>query len=301
MASLSCKVDIPKVQGLKDEELTVGREFYLNCSGLMPKDLHLENLKIKDENGVQEKKSSDPMSGLKLKILDSQLRDSSTIDIKMTSYLVGEHRFSNLVLSDGSQEIELGPIEYKLASVLVPGNKPQKFGPIGPMPLGMSISYWILLATLGLAFVLILVTQIVKVRRRNKIKKELSLLEVPQTPIQQIYQTFRRLKRNYALFETGQGNIEDFEYLAKTIEEAFRVYFSRQFRVLALQWSDTQILKNFKKKFPQIYSLKKKEIQSLLREMAQIRDKKNQIQAQDIIQILKGTQRLVDTLEEMSQ
>ena len=158
---MQCNLDIPKISGLEDNQLTVGREFYLNCKGDWPKDLVQEKLQFAGDANMK----------YTLKVVGFEFRSPEEADIKVVSYVAAKVQIPQLVITDGVKNVELGQVAFQVESVLpkpdaaaggmMPGQqqqpqKPEPFGPFGPATIPVPMLYWF--ALLGsIAFVALVI------------------------------------------------------------------------------------------------------------------------------------------------
>lgn|GEM_PF-1257677 len=306
MPQFSCKMDVPPLPGLDKEILTVGREFYLVCDGIFPKDLKYEKLQFKLLNsaGIEEQTGSEKF---KLKLLNFELRSASSADLKVVSYLTGSQQISKLVLTDGQKNLDLGPHQFAVHSVLKQGEKNEGYGPIGPLEVPIPLLYWLGFFVILLICVLALIWKIIKVRSKQKLLIELQKFEVPQTPVQQFYQGVRKLRRTYSFFDGGavlndkirDSDIEAMLEASGRLREIFYLYLLRRFKIPALRWNPGQIIKNLRSTHKSLFFQKGSELIKLLIELDTLAQKKEKLKSLDLKQLTELSQKMVDELEEI--
>src|SRR5690606_37110489 len=115
-------------------EITVGSKFLLNCKG--------ENVEWGAEGVAIYAKELDSVTNKaslnNLKILEVKNLSESGIEATVTSYLAGEYKEDGFfILTDGKTEVALQGVQFKVVSVLPPGqeNKPYPAYPPWVMPI----------------------------------------------------------------------------------------------------------------------------------------------------------------------
>ncbi|MEK2646201.1 hypothetical protein [Bdellovibrio sp. BCCA] len=297
MATLQCKMEMPSVEGLKDNELTVGREFLMVCDGEVPKDLVQEKLHfvLKAEEKYQ------------IHLLGFEFRSPTQVDIKATAYKAGNFQYQDLQLTDGTQTLSLGPIQYVVQSVLPPqqpGQPPvqqEPFGPIGPASLSVPMLYWAILAGVIGLFILLCVSKIYRVVQRRNMLERLKEHDSALTPLAQFHQSMRRLQRTNTVFFGGTvANKADIIQCVTETQQMLKLYVTRRYQVPAMEWSDRLILKDLKKYNHKVYVEYGDELKKLLKEYSRgIQDKEN-VTEQDALNIATHCRQLVEKMERVS-
>ncbi|WP_374000379.1 hypothetical protein [Bdellovibrio bacteriovorus] len=296
MAAIQCKAEIPSIEGLKDNELTVGREFLLVCDGDFPKDLQQEKLHfvLKPEQKYQ------------IHFLGFEFRSQTQADVKATAYTAGNIQFEDLQLSDGTQTLSLGPIHYAVQTVLPqqqPGEAPVKqepFGPIGPASIGVPMLYWALLAGFIGLLVLIAISKVYRVVQRRNMLERLREHDSALSPLAEFHQQFRRLQRTNPVFfgkDADKGQID--EVLVET-NKIFKLFLTRQFRVPALEWSERLVIKDLKKYHAKTYAELSEDLKKVLREYQHaFKDRKN-LSSNDVLNLATQARVLAEKMERLS-
>lgn len=296
MAAIQCKTEIPSVEGLNDNELTVGREFLLVCDGEFPRSLDLEKLHfvLKPEEKYQ------------IKLLGFELRSLTQADIKATTYKAGNFQYQDLQLTDGTETLSLGPIQYVVQSVLPkqePGQAPVKvepYGPIGPASLGVPMLYWALLAGAVILVLLAFVARIYRSIQRRNMLARLKEHDSAMAPLAQFHQSFRRLQRANTVFFGGAAEKEHIKQCLEETHRMLRLFLTRRYQVPAMEWSDRLILKDLKKYYPKVSHEYGDELKKLLNEYARGFQDKANLKEQDVLNIATNTRLLIEKLERMS-
>jgi hypothetical protein len=306
MAAIECKLEIPKVQGLTDNEMTVGREALLICEGEFPKDIltviHTEKLHF-----VQSK-DQDHL----LKILQARFDSPSKLFIKMTSYRVGPQNWPELILTDDTVSLNLGTFNLQVASVMKKpdssGNSGEQsgqqsenpkapFGPMGPMDLNYPQIYYILFWSLLAALLAGLGYRIFRRNQRQKMINRLKEHDSALSPVMQFHQNMRRLQRSNAAFFGGEKSHQDIDVATDELRKMFLLYLTRKFQIPALEWGPRIILKDVKNHHRVFYKSVGSEMKGLLKEYEHAGSNKAKVLASDVINLAKRTRELVEKME----
>jgi hypothetical protein len=288
MAGIQCKIDIPQARGLEDSQLTVGREFYLNCSGDWPRTLKQDNLHFEDAENIK----------YNLKLLSFEFRNPSTADLKVTSYLAGQHKFPNLIVTDGELKVELGAVEFKVETVLPQdGEKVEPFGPMGPAQIPIPLLYWLillgaLLLTAGYAGL-----RFWRFQQRKAMLERLKEHDVALTPIQQFHQSMRKLQRANPVFYGKEASSEELNSGVDELTRMFKVYLSRQLRVPAFEWNDRLILKDIRKYHRSLFDEYSRKIQTLFTEFKKAQSSGANLKAQDVSQLAESLRKTLESVD----
>lgn len=285
-----CRLEIPKVEGLEDNVLTVGREFFLDCRGEFQKIERLDDWKFS---------FSDPQMSLGLHLLRSEFVTKENIKFVVTSYRPGPHSFSPLQLKKSEDVIDLGKVNFEVQSVIQAQEATVE--PFGPMAIGMGwpMKIW---AALGLIVVLLAVLVFVKLRRHMQKKtllEELSRHDSSATPLAEVHQHYRKWRREHAFFYSPDLNpppVEINQVLAE-VNQAFRIYLIRAFKIPALQWSDRLILRELKKYHRVVYDLHGKNINKFLIEIEKAKTAGEKLKDQDVVQLTENLRILAESLD----
>lgn len=296
MTAIQCKTEIPSVQGLNDNELTVGREFLLICDGDFPRTLNQEALHfvLKPEEKYQ------------IHLLAFEFRSPTQADLRVTAYKAGTSQFQDLQLTDGVEVLSLGPVQYAVESVLPkpepgqPQMKMEPYGPVGPASLSVPMLYWAILAgALGLV-VLVFASRIFRVVQRRNMLARLKEHDSALSPMAQFHHSFRRLQRGNTVFF---GGVADKEHIKECLDETvamFKLFLTRKYQVPALEWSDRLILKDIKKHHPKVFAEYSEDLKKLFKEYARGFEDKETLKEKDVLNIATNTRLLVEKLERMS-
>jgi hypothetical protein len=287
MAGIQCKVDIPKLPGLDDASLTVGREFYLNCTGEWPKDLQQDKLSFSGDENLK----------YQIKLLGFEFRTPNDADLKVVSYLPGEHKLPNLVLTDGAQKLELGPVEFQLQSVIQQGEKVEPFGPMGPATIPVPLFYWIFILAvvvfLGLAGAL----RVWRYQQRRAMLLRLKQHESALTPLQEFHQSMRKLQRVNPAFYDREATAEEFRQGLDELSRMFKMYVSRRLSVPAFEWNERLILADLRRYHPQIFTDYSRKIRDLFGEFKKAEGANAKLHSKDVVQLSESLRKVLENIE----
>jgi hypothetical protein len=299
---MQCNLDIPKISGLEDHQLTVGREFYLNCKGDWPKDLKLESLSFKGDANMK----------YMLKVLGFEFRSPEEADLKVTSYVAAKVQIPQLVLTDGEKNVELGPVQFQVESVLpkpeagggmIPGQqqptKPEPYGPIGPAVIPVPLSYWLLLLG-SIAFVALMIAlRIWRFNQRREMLLRLKEHDVALSPLQEFHQAMRKLQRANSVFFGKEATGEELHDGMKELSRMFKVFVSRRLRVPAFEWSERLILKDIRRYHPSVYADYAKKLRDLFTEFKKAETTNAKLASGDVIQLSESLRKTLEGIENL--
>ncbi|MCM2353946.1 MAG: hypothetical protein NDI63_10060 [Pseudobdellovibrio sp.] len=232
MADVKCTTVIPDVPDLKAQELTVGRHFFLNCSGQWDKSFDFTKAQF----------VTDEQSKFIIKLFKAEARSTDSFDVDMTLYQAGKVQFPDMIITDGTLQVSLGPQQFEVVSVLP---KPDPKNPEPPKPFGYAIgmlhwpmAYTIIFASLLLAVIAQAIYLAARTQRWKQLKAVVDTFESPQAPDNQFYKTIRDLeKKDYPITE---------------IEKASKVYILRRFSVPIFNLDLRETVAFIKKRHPQL-------------------------------------------------
>ncbi len=289
--TVSCQVDIPAVKGLKDQELTVGREFFLNCKGEWPKNLVQEKLQIL----VPEK------AKYQIHLLSFEFRSAEEADLKVTAYQAVPVKLEGLQLTDGTQSVTLSPVQYNVRTVIEKPKDPQQkvepYGPFGPAMVPIPGVYFLIVLVVVLLAFLLIGQKTYRISQRRKLLRRLKEHDSALSPLAQFHQSMRRLQRENAVFYGAAFDLAQVHEGFKTLSEMWSLFLTRQFLVPAQEWNDKLILKDIRKYHREIFAETGVEIKKLLNEYAQAARSRDKLTDKDILVFAEQTRRLVEKLD----
>lgn len=297
MAAVQCNLDIPKVPGLEDQQLTVGREFYLICKGDWPKTLKQESLNFTvDTPGAEHLK-------YQIRLLEFAFRSPEDVDLKVTSYLAAQHQFPNLILTDGEQKVDLGRVEFSVQSVLPPPQpgqeKVEPFGPLGPATIAVPVLYWaILLAALVLTGTLAAL-KIWRHSQRREMLLRLKEHDSALSPLQEFHQNMRRLQRANPAFFGKEASAEELRQGMMELSRMFKLFVSRRLKVPAFEWNARLIVHDIRQYHFFIYKEYAKKIHGLFSEFHKAESAQAKLSSRDVSQLAESLRKTVEGIENL--
>lgn len=294
MSNYNCALEIPQVEGLADQQLTVGRIFYYKCQGDWSTKIQIENLKVQfasSEKGPE-------LTPYSVRALGFELRDPQTAELKLVSYQPGDHQIGQVTLLDGDQSVVLPGFELQVQSVLSQEQPAQPFGPMGPLSLSIPIVYWlILVSVLGLAvFSLALAYRKKKNRIEcfQKIKKDAT----GPSPLIQFHRDLRVLTKKAGLGDIDhQLKMPAQEYL-KQMRNYCDLYWGQKLKVALYQRSSYYFESEMKNYAPKFYIKFKKELLFWDQRYHDLFRDHKKAQFEDFVNITTVTRNLIDAMED---
>lgn len=293
MAAVQCKIEIPTVEGLQENTLTVGREFILACEGEFPRDLHTEKMQL--VVGSEQKYS--------IHLLGFEFRSPTIADIKVTAYRAGNIQFEDLKITDGSQTLSLGQVQYQVQSVLQqaqPGEqqaKQEPYGPVGPARLSVPMLYWGILAGLLGLVVLLILTKIYRVVQRRSMLEKLREHDSALSPLAQFHQDLRRLQRSNPVYFGVPAASADVQEAFGILHRSFLLFLTRQYKVPAFEWNERLVLRDLKKYHSRVYAEFADDTKKLYREFSHGLKDQAKLSENDILNLTRHTRQLVEKME----
>jgi hypothetical protein len=289
-----CQIEIPKVKGLDDGALTVGRKFLLNCKGPFATQLKPETIKnLKPENlQIQFAEKQSPYS---LKILNNQFLTPEDLQLEVTSYTVGPFPAEPLKIKIGEETLELNGVHFEVHTVIE--KKDAAVEPYGPVALSMA---WPMAVWLAALLLILFISAVVGLRIRRHWQRKSLLEELRQhdsalSPLAEVHKQYRQWRREKSFFYGVMAPTESLPDFLKDLESSLRLFLTRTFKVPALQWNDRLILKDIQKYHPEIYLQWGKDLRRLLAEMSKAREAKN-LKSQDVVQLTENFRVLAEKL-----
>lgn len=269
MSAINCRLD--------KEKLTVGEHLNLSCSGSngAPFDVAKAAFKLPEAQKYI------------LKVLQSSGTENNfTIDF--TIYAPGDYKISDLILTDGTSEVQLSGPAVKVESVIQPsadGKPPVAFGSILPIGIQTPLYYYLLLTLL----ILVIAGYSVYRFRRNiyykKLKEKLSKHSSPLDPDTQFYRSIRLA--------------EKVDYPLEQVEEAFRLYNLRAYQLPMFDLTNDRISRYFRRNFPQ-HKMTRQNLNKILSEFEELQ-KQRELSVADKNEFVKKLHRYVSTHKGLGQ
>lgn len=289
---MECKLDIPKISGLKDNELTVGREFYLVCQGEWPKK-PLDHAQFVLE----------PADKYRLKLVSAEFRNPEEVDLKVTSYQTGVTELPDLKLNIGEDVVSLGPVQFSVASVLPPPDpqtKPEPFGPIGPLILSWPIWLWISMAAFSVLVFGIMGRKTWRWWQRRQLIEQLSIHDSSMSALHQLHHSLRKLVREHSIHVGSSLSSEQIKNNIQEIYKIFQLFLTRELLVPADKWPISEVIKSTKRYDPLIYKECSKELVHAVSEFEKALAAKN-LEMTDVLRLLERSRALAEKMDRLKR
>ena len=253
MTEVRCSPHIPDVPNLPQQELSVGRHFYLSCEGTWDREFDFSKAAF----------LLDPQQPPVWKLFKAEARDLNTFEVDLTVYQAGKLEIKDLILTDGVKQISLGHQSFEVASKIqksqiAPNANPNSESSAPGQPQPFSYKYfdlqWPVLYTLLLviAVLVILGLSAFLIYTRNKFRKLLRTLKDYESALEPDTQFYRELRR-----------LEKLDYPVAELKQVIYTYLTRTFHVPFFGMVQKQALRYFKKKYPQHKELRRQLFQLL--------------------------------------
>jgi hypothetical protein len=281
---LNCQMEIPQFKEL-GADLTVGRVFFLKCSG---------DLQKFDANGAQIIVRENGDHNL-IKLLSAEKSGSDQVNLKVTSYRVGDHHIKNAILFSKDQTYQIPSIEAKVVTVIEKSEaKPEPYGPFGPFEILLPIWFWFVIAAIVLSVVSLISFRAVFHFKRKKFLEELRRHESSLSPLAELNLGIRRIQRNHGMFSTLIRTEADVVKVLDQSEQLLLTYLSRVFRIPVAGLAHGKILKQAKRYHRELFLVIEKDLKALFRELESMKQDVQKIHVKDCNQLLNHLRRLSD-------
>lgn len=241
------------------ENLTVGTKLSLVCEG-SPIELKRESLKI--ENVEQFKYS--------LILLETKDLKETGGSFIVTSWRASEMKFYP-VLTDGSKRVDLGEIEFTVASSIDPQSNPEgkPYPPWSVLEVSWPLWVWMIGAIFGLALLGVIGFAVHISLRRKRLLKLLEKNPTALSPYNQFNKEFRKITRPLPTLKTWSA--EEAGAFFTELESSFRWFITREMIIPAIDASPARVLKELKKSDEDTHKRVKKSLFLALSELEKAR------------------------------
>lgn len=244
----------------KLSDLTVGAKFALSCRGDIPVEWDPKAAPPKITFAKEE-------DAYALTVLKTGKLEAQAAEFVVTAYKPGKHEPEYIRILQGDKGFEAVKPKWELKSVLKPDQKPQPFGPLGPFSVPLPIWVWVT-AVLTLVVVALSVWRFVRrSRQRRRMLEDLKRHRTAMSPLHQFYRDARLLRRR---LHTAKSEAE-IKTIATDLEREFRLFVLRRFEVPALDWTDSEILRDVRKRHRKTYASASEPLRRALRELSRMR------------------------------
>lgn len=278
----------------RESQVTVGTLQDMVCRGEFLPQWQREKIAIQFD---------DEKMAYALHVLDVKNVDHQSLNLVVTSYKAGNFQSPVLTVTDGNNSVKVENLTWNVNSVLE-GQDAKPIPSFGPFALAMPWWYWISLAVAAL-FVFLLIT--IKLKRlwdRKKMIENLAQRGTALTPFNQFNKDLRSHIKNWQQKELTVTPKEEQVWrrsLLVDVEKFLREYLMRELLVPALEWSDSQILQEIKKRRRLIYEELSQDIKKTMREIHQAQSAENNLTYVDCEQLVTMARKLAEDIYDLKQ
>ncbi len=265
-----CQIE-PFPEGVTDlAQWTVGGKVVLSCEGsaaaeaadaaappgaLAPGTVTLE-APVRIEFPTPEQEYS-------LVILDAPTLQAGKASFIATAYKAGEHKFESFFLVDKNQQkVEVRGLSAQVQSVLKVEEQQEAYPYFGPIALSFPWWLWLSAALIILLFVFVIVRQVKRISARKRLIESLSRFQTAQSPYNVFYKELRQIQRKIH----PQMPDEELLRCLKDQEHSLRMVLVREFKIPALDWGLSDILKELKRSDAKVYKELSKDLRQIFKE-----------------------------------
>lgn len=232
----SCKLESTPQTG----EFTVGEIAQISCSGDKPVDFGKGNIAIHYPDDYM----------FALHMYDLVSVKSNEIVFKAVSYRVGKWDLSHMSLSeDGQDKLKLNGLVYPVKTVQDPQNpRKEPFGPADPFFLSWPKYVYIaggVFVALIVGMILLLITKNI---RRKSWERKVAKHDTAMQPYHQFQKDLRIIRREFDFSAQKKWSTEDINKYLDNLNQSFKLFILREFRVPALDWKQRSLFSEMKKK-----------------------------------------------------
>ena len=284
LTTWTCEAGTPS-----DHPLTVGETFPLSCHG--------EAVEWKEQAQVYLQLPKNQQFALRL--LKKNELSSTRLEAVATSYMVGQHRFEVLRLSDGEHEVALAGIQLQVASVIKQEENPERkpYAPVAPVELGWPVWIWLAAGFLLLSIVGAGLWRWWQAILRRRWQRELADKSTVLSPYLQFNKDLRRLVRQYPLEGRQRWSVQQAADYIRELSESFNWLIARKTTIAAPRLTPSQTLRQLRRRDRVQFDMLERDLKKLLPELQNALRKPEAITNQDAQQLTDLARRVADRLE----
>ncbi len=304
--------EIPTIT--KEKPWTVGHRHTLSCRGDSTAQL-AEPIKIivklpapqksnaqLPKEGKAVEPQEDPTKDFALKILETKNIDDDSGDFVVTSYKPNKYNNIEIILEGAKgEQIFVEPMSWQVTSVLTQQNK-NGFGPTSPLVLEMPWFYWLGIIAAIFVILLLLGSKLFFYLKWKEQTRKIESFSTALSPTNQFYKDVRSLNSDYkGDAENSVSETHAKEYWQK-LEEQFKLYLVREFKVPAYQLKNSLIVKKIKKKNSHIWNVRLEgKLNRILAEFEKGNNIKDTIKVGELKQMEKLCQEFIELIKKNSK
>lgn len=228
----------------------------------------------------------------KLKILSVERLDRSIAEFTVTSYKAGDHANLSFSIVSSDLEIPVAPMTFSIQSVLEKGKQEEPQGFFGPYTLGYPVWVWLVAAVLLGVAVFSIVQPVRKIKKRQRLRREMDEFKTPLTAFQQLLKDFR----GFAKKLENNGSLAGEASTKEEFRKIFSNYILRQFQVPTHAQSMRSCLKQIEAKYPRLFLVWGDGLKKLTRESDRFL-KAQDLSPSDYLQMIKSMSRLAEKID----
>lgn len=246
--------------------ITVGTVFQLSCYG-KGVNLDFKNLKF-----ILSKEEA-----YKIKLLGVAQSQENFGEFLVTSYKTGQYNNETLLLTDGVNTLQLGPISWTVKSVLNTKEELKMFPLYEPLTLQYPFWLWVVLVVVFLIPTVIGIKTYKYRQRRNKIREKLERENQSQPPFQTLHKEFRKLDRQIFYQEISSN-----QYLTE-LNHILKNYVVHELILPVDNWKTSDVLSEIKKNHISFFKKEGHKIKRMFHEI----ERATSLTSKDIEQVRK--------------
>lgn len=266
-------------------QLTVGQKFLLTCEG-PPVQLNAQKLTMELPKELK----------YALRLLQTKSLGETKAEFVATTYMVGDMKFQNPVLTDGTKRVGLGQFELNTATVIDPAKNPEgkPYGPWTPVQIDWPVVVWVSFGILAVAIGTVIGLAVRRSIERKRLLAQLEKHATALSPYNQFNKDLRKLNRQLTATKTWTSEASG--QFFNELNESFRWYLARELIVPAIDSGPSWILRSIRKADPELYKNVKKDLYLALVELQKAMDAKQAASPEDAQQLSELCRVLADRI-----
>ncbi len=269
----------------KLDSLTVGAKFSLQCQG---------EIAVAWQDGLVRPIFPQKEQLYTLTVLETVRLDPNRADFVVTGYKPGQHEPEYVRFMQGDKGFEVLKPKWAIESVIKQEEQQpqQPYPPFGPWELSLPLWFFLTLGVLGLALGLVLLRFLRRRTQRQRMLDNLKLHRTALSPLHQFYRDARLIRRKLHSAKA----VEELKKISDDLDREFRLYVLRQFEIPTLDWTDSEILHDLRKRHRRVYRQASEPLQRILRELFRIKAR-DQLLLADVEQLHRMSLEAVERLD----
>jgi hypothetical protein len=273
------------------ENLTVGTKFYLICEGA-PLALAKDKLSLELPKETQ----------YALRLLETRSLSDTKGEFIATTWMAGELKLTNPILTDGTKRIGLGEMSLNVTSVIDPKTNPESkpYSPWTVLALAWPLWIWGFLLMVLFAAALAFGLRFRSSTRRKRLLKMLEKNAIAMSPYHQFNKDLRKLSREIPS-DTAGWTLQSEKDLFRNLDEALRWYLARTLVIQTFDRRPNEIVRDLKRVSHRLQSELKRDLVITLSEVEKAAGSQKRTTIDDALQILELTRGLADRVHKAQE